>query len=368
MNYTTDQIYALVGRDDKVAVITFFPNSDAYEIYGESLTAVFEYNQKDREDYERRFQDGIDEEKSGKVKLRYLGFDLAKDKIEMIKSTGINSSDIFSIFTLDSPHHNVFHKEEKRSMVTHNIQITKEPKGGDYDWMYGFKRRLASEGVEFFAHEKELYLAMKLFYEPEQLSLEEKSFAYIEGKLNEAIELQLLEIKFDKEVISKEEETRWEYLTRKQMESNYDVLKNELQNAGSSIFKISSENAALYNHLMTGIHKYIPRRLNGFKGKPIYLDWKGYLHVFIRHVDEFKINMAFENKDKFLWDPRDVIPVMKHVIEKVDDEIQLFWNEKPGQRFSKYGIQSFYYEGDYYTFHIEGDGRLSTFHRNRKEI
>ena len=152
------------------------------------------------------------------------------------------------------------------------------------------------------------------------------------------------------------------------METNIETLKQELQNAGSNMAKLYNQNKSLYKHLLNGTIKYLPERLNGFKGKPIYIDWKGYLHVFIRHVEEFKINNAFEDKDKFLWDPRDVTTVIKKVIESVEDEIQQFWKDKPGQRFSKYGAQSLYFEGDYYIFHIEGDGRLSTFHRSKKKI
>jgi hypothetical protein len=152
------------------------------------------------------------------------------------------------------------------------------------------------------------------------------------------------------------------------MESNMTILKQELQNAGSSMAKLYNQNKGLCNYLLKGTLKYLPDRLNYIKNKPIYLEWNGYLHVFIRHVEEFKIKNAYEGKDKFLWDPRDVMTVIKHVIESVDDEVQQFWKENPGQRFSKYGAQSLYFEGDYYTFHIESDGRLSTFHRTKKKI
>lgn len=57
---------------------------------------------------------------------------------------------------------------------------------------------------------------------------------------------------------------------------------------------------------------------------------------------------------------------MRHVIDAVDKEYQSFREENPEQRFSKYGDQSLYFQGDYYIFHIEIDGRISTFHRTKK--
>jgi hypothetical protein len=87
----------------------------------------------------------------------------------------------------------------------------------------------------------------------------------------------------------------------------------------------------------------------------------------MRQVEEFQVNKHFEHKDNFLWKEEDVFNVMGHVIEQIDKEYQQYRDEKPEQRFSKYGPQSLYFQGDYYTFHIEPNGRISTFHRNKKE-
>lgn len=368
MSYSTDNIYKLVGRDDKVAVLTFITDSDAYQKYGETLTALFLYDQFEREKFEKRFLEQIDEGKSGDIKVRYLGLDLAKAEIDTLKKSGINSEDILSIFPSHLPHHNLFHSEEKRAINTLEIPIHKESKGGDYDWMYGFNRKMVSEGMLMFPYERESYLAMKLHYEPESFTDDEKAYAYSDGKLKKSIERHYLDLRFEKEIITLEEEKRWEELTSEFMEENMKLLKKDLQSVGSSMAALYVQNKGLYNHLLTGTLKYLPERLNGLQDKPIYLDWQGYLHVFIRHVEEFTINNAFPDKDKFLWHPKDVITVIKHVIESVDEEIQLFWKDKPDQRFSKYGAQSLYFEGDYYTFHVEADGRLSTLHRTKKRI
>ena len=367
MSYTLDVIYKLAGRGDKVAVLTFDPDSESFKIYGESLTVVFHYDQFEREKFEKRFQEKIDEGTLGSIKARYLGFELPKKKIESLKKDGINSKDILSIFQSWS-HKNLYHKEDKRTIDTLEIPLHRKAKGGDYNWMYGFKRKIVNDGCELFPYEKDFYLAMKMHFEEDKLSDPEKEYVYDNSILKESIERHLLDIKLEKEIITPEEEKRWEEIYLKFMEGNLDKLKQELQDAGSNLAKLYSQNTGLYKHLMTGTYKYIPERLNGLKGKPIYLDWNGYLHVFIRHVEEFKINNAYENKDKFLWDPKDILTVIHKVIENVDDEIQGFWKVNPGQRFSKYGAQSLYFEGDYYTFHVEGDGRLSTFHRNRKNF
>ena len=79
-----------------------------------------------------------------------------------------------------------------------------------------------------------------------------------------------------------------------------------------------------------------------------------------------KINAHFEHKDNFQWKEEDVFTVIEKVIEQANDEIQEFFEQNPNGRYSRYGDKSLYFEGDYYTFHIENDGRLSTFHKNKK--
>lgn len=88
----------------------------------------------------------------------------------------------------------------------------------------------------------------------------------------------------------------------------------------------------------------------------------------MKHVEEFQVNKNFEHKDNFQWNEEDVFMVMGHVIESIDADYQKYREDKPEQRFSKYGPQSVYFQGDYYTFHIEPNGRISTFHKNRKEL
>lgn len=366
MSYSQEEIYTLVGRDDKVAVLTLHEDSEGYKVFGKDLTVVFLYNQYEREQFEEKHRSGSDENTYGKIKAKYLGYDIPQGAIEFLEKEGINSTDIKLIFPSPWPHENLYHKEEKRAIRKLKIPIKKEPKGGDYDWMYGFKKKLVSDGVGLCPHDREWYLAMKLYYEENNLSEGEQTEIWDNGTLKPGIEEKYLEIKFDKEIITEEEQKKLEYLWAESMNRNFEILKQELNNAGVSLKKLRGVNPALLWFLIKGTYQYIPRHLNIAGARAIYLDFQGFLHVFLRHVQEFEAGGQFKHKDNFLWNPEDVIMVMKKVISSVDDEIQEFWNERPDQRFSKYGKQSLYFEGDYYTFHVEADGRLSTFHRNRK--
>jgi hypothetical protein len=57
---------------------------------------------------------------------------------------------------------------------------------------------------------------------------------------------------------------------------------------------------------------------------------------------------------------------MGNIIRGIEDEYQIFRRRNPTLRFSRFGPQSQYFQGDYYTFHIENTGRISTFYKNKK--
>lgn len=368
MIYSLEKIYALVGRDDKVAVLSFQRDSEAYRNFGNEITVVFLYNQPEREHFEDKHRTNTNDTTHGRVKAKYLGNDLPEESVELLKREGVNSKDISSIFHSPFPYENVYHKEERRTIRKIILPIEKMPKGADYDWMYGFNKRLVKDGIGLCPYDRERYLAMKLFYEPGNILPEEFAEVWNNGIIYPAIEEKYLELKFEKEITTLEEEKRLEQLWQESIRRNMETFKQELNNAGISLKKLQMENPAVYYFLIKGTYQYIPRHLNIAGARAIYLDFKGFLHVFLRHVEEFKVSEQTKNKDNFLWDPEDVLMVIKNVITSVDEEVQAFWKKEPNQRFSKYGEQSFYFEGDYYTFHIEADGKLSTFHKNRKKL
>lgn len=368
MPYSTDIVYKLVGRDDEVAVLTFSDGSEEFKEFGKSLTVIFEYTKSQREKFEKRFLEQKDSGEVEYLKVRSLGNNLTKDKEELLKQKGIKSASIIDIFSMPGFNKNLFHKPEKRLLNKLKIQIRSEPNGGDYDWIYGFYKKQLETGVVFFKDEINRFLAMKLHYEPLQITHEDKALIFKNGALNEDIEWYLLELKFDKEIITEVEEIRWKELFLKRTNESVNVLMEELQNAGIKLKELASINPIACKHLINGTYQFIEKRLNSDIGKPIYIDWKGYLHIFLRHVEGFKIGKNYSEKDIFLLNPKDVIPVVKKVIDAANEEIQTFWKSKPYQRFSKYGDQSLYFLGDYYTFHIEGTGRLSTFYISKNKI
>src|SRR5690606_640121 len=201
--------------------------------------------------------------------------------------------------------------------------------------------------------EKRFYLAGKLYYEPDALSEEDKKEIYVgDHQLNENVEWEFLRIKYMREEVTPEEIKRISQLIIKKDNQGMDVLDKYLKEAGSSLSKLAKENLDQAAKLLVKVNQFKERRLSVLGKTPMYLDIDGYLHIYMRHVEEFKINKHFEHKDNFQWNEGDVFMVMEQVIHEIENDIQAHFEKRPGQRYSRYGRKSVYFQGDYYTLHI----------------
>ena len=366
MNYTLEEIYQLVGKEDKAAGITFKAGSEAFNNYGNFITAVFIYTQKEREELDQLIKNKP-YNKCGYFRAKYLGRDLSEDKVNQLLTIGISSQDIVEILYVQEPSKNTFHSSEKREMIKINVPFNSLPKGRDLDWMYGFSKNEVNEGIGQSPKEYAFYLAGKLYYEPESITEEETLHIYNKkGDFDVKIEWEYLQIKYFREELNDDEKKRLAELYGIKKKEGYDILNEYLQQAGSGLKKLVKENVDQAVDLLMKIMQFKERRLTVTSKHPIFLDLDSYLHIYMRHVEEFQVNKHFEHKDNFQWNEEDVFRVMGKVIKEVEIEYQHFREELPDRRYSRYGDQSLYFQGDYYTFHIESNGRVSTFHKNRK--
>lgn len=205
MKYTLKDIYNLVGKDDKVALLTFDHDSDSYAVYGGKISVVFSFNQKER----LQMKKDVFESKN-LIKIRYLsGGKLSKRKIKLLKEEGVKIDDISSILSTNIPSQNTFHSEETRTIKTMNIPIEILPKGEDYDWMYGFRKMQVSKNIGLSPKERAFYLAGKYFFEPDSLTKEESDEIFSEeGVFEKNVEWEYLEIKHIREETNDDEKRK----------------------------------------------------------------------------------------------------------------------------------------------------------------
>lgn len=369
MSYSTDTVYLMVGRDDRVATLTLYSDSHPSKIYGEIITVLFEFNPFERAILENNYCNQTDEGKAAVLKVTYLAGDLNKEQIKALERDGINTSDIANIIHSNRFKLNTYHSKDIRTLQTMNIAMNVEPKGGDYDWIYRFTKDRLRRDIGLPPDEMNFYYACRVYYESDNITNDEREKIYTSnGVLKPEIELELIELKIQREDDQPQDIERFHkiYASLENGKKAMDLISKELLRAGTSLKKLALKDPEKLQQLYIKVCFHKDIHLNVMGKVPIYLNKKGLLHIYLKHVKEYSVYENSDEKDNFQWDEKDVIRVIKAVIMDVDDEAQRHWSKKPNSRFSKFGKQSYYFEGDYYTFHIEKDGSLSTFHTIKK--
>lgn len=370
MEYSQEHIYRIVGKDNNVAALTLKTDSESYKKYGGEPTVVFLYTQRERDELDKQITTNACTHGMAKVKVLFYNLSTIGLKSELPEEIEINSQDIEDIYYLPfNLNQNTFHSTEKRTINKIQIETQALAEGGDWDWFYNFeKMRVMENGIILSPEEHKRYLALKLFYEPSDLTEEEKNEIFVTEKdLNENVGFYYFKILEDKGL--KVDDNVIENLKKlffKRMNEKGELLNKYLIEAGSSLKKLVKENPGMVTTLFMKLIEFRQERLNVMGRYPIYMDEDSYLHIITRHVEDFKFNTHYEKKDNFQWFEEDVIIVMRKVIEKIDEEYQEFRTLKPTSRYSRYKDDSIYFEGDYYTLRIQPSGRIDTLYKNRK--
>ena len=366
MNYSAEEVYQLVGKQDKTAGVTFKSGTEPYERYGPFVTVQFLYGQREREALDQRIVDPASKT-SQRLKVKYLYGELPTEKVDQLEREGISTDDIAEIMYFKADEKNTFHSTEKRTLNKIVIPFRVQPKGRDCEWAYGFAKRQVAEGIGLSPQERAFYLAGKLYFEPEEVTTAEEAEIFpAGGSVDPRVEWEYLRILFVREEATADDNRKASYLMKKRDDAAERLLNEKLKETGSGWPRLIKEDSDLAANLLVKVRLYEDRRFNVTGKVPIYLDLDGYLHVYMRHVEEMKVNDRFAAKTNIQWEEQDVRLVIRNVVEKINPDIQQFFERNAGKRYSRYGKTEIYYEGDYYTLHIEPDGRISTFHKNRK--
>ena len=95
----------------------------------------------------------------------------------------------------------------------------------------------------------------------------------------------------------------------------------------------------------------------------MYMDFKSFLHIYLRHVDIVNIGNQLAQKDKFQLYEKDVLIMIDHVMRALNDEYQKFREDNPEKKFVRKGEMAYYCRGDYYEVYVDKDGRIETLYK-----
>ena len=359
--FLPSQIYELVGRDDGVATLSFRKGSSMDVLYPEGVTVSFVYTLTERKQLEENMR-SLDDNDTVAAKLLLIGdnFAVNKDTVEICVR---DITDI--LYTTKADERNKFHSKELRSLNTLTIPLRKMSKGQDIGWIYGYLKRMKDEGVALMPQEESQLLAYKLICDKDSLTDEDKEQIFNDkGKVaNKDVSYYYLKFKKEAGLLSEEDERLLKKLDENRFSERLVILDEELRKAGMNRKQLCVDYPSKAKFLLEQMDKFCEKRFNATGKHLLYLNFESFTHIYLRHVEEMKMKNQFEERDKFQLKEDDVLQVLGLVMRAVNGEYQIWKEKNPNGRFYRAGKMAYYFNGDYYCFDVDPDGRISTFYK-----
>ena len=364
--FSIEELYAMYGQyDRKYISIEFHKFSESAAKFGRNIGGVLTYHKKEREELE----DAISQENvprtNGLVKI-----DCSKDeklsdeqKKELIEN-GFISGDIYEVLASDFPvakSYNQTGTKDIPNTITVNVDPTDFDPNRAYLWLYGQRIK---NGDILIEEEIAKFCGLSLYLKPgsENYDFVKENCFDENGQKLPKVRYFELEAKLYAKDIRKEELLEFnEFLQARKVERIEAIKKEIKRSTNKRLEQFEEEHPDIYSELQKSRVQFETESLE-YHGlvTPIYWDYEGFLHIYLRHCDELAIEGHFENKTKFQYTQKDIKRILKIAIDELKPKI----NEKlkEGKDFRIYGDRSLYFNGNHYSLHILADGRVAAFH------
>lgn len=359
--FTQKEIYEYAGANDCVATLTL--SQESAKVFGESLTVVFVYYQKDRMALEK---DKMALNDISNVKAKELLGELDETLYAQLLKDGIPTKDIIEMLVGPaSEENNTYGSSLLRKPKILEIPIESEGNGDDIYFMYGALCHFIADGIELTPEEHNEYLAYKIVLEPEKLTEKEREEIFDENGaiVNQEVGYFWLLWKKETGKLTEKNKTDLMQLSQNRIANRFGLADKELRNMGLSFEKLVKsypEKAALLFSKIISFHEH---RYNVVGKHLLYMSFESFLHIYLRHVKELAVDNQFGERSKFQLAEKDLKATMDIVIGALNDEYQTYKDEHPNNRFFRKGNMAYYYNGDYYDVDILPDGQIGSFYK-----
>lgn len=359
--FTQEEIYAYAGAKDRVATLTL--SQESARVYGETLTVAFVYYQKERIALEK---DKTALNDISNVKAKELLGELDSSLHAQLLKDGVPTKDIVEMLVgPETENQNTYTSPHLRKPKVLEIPFESKGNGDDIRFMYGALCHFISDGIELTPEEHNEYLAYKIVLEPEKLTEKEKAEIFDEnGKIvNQEVAYFWLMWKNNAGQLTEKNKEDLMQLAKNRIVNRFELADKELGNMGLSLDKLVKNYPEKANLLISRIINFHERRYNIVGRHLLYMSFKSFLHIYLRHVKELSVENQFGERSKFQLAEKDLNSTMNIVLDALNDEYQKYKDEHPNNRFFRKGNMAYYYNGDYYDIDILPDGQIGSFYK-----
>ena len=362
--FTQAQLYAYGGRDDSVFTLTLRENSESYKKYGNLLTVCFVYTRDERKVLESDIT-SLDQEPCVKARL-LVPCKQSENAAVILLKEGVKTRDIVQMTVLPSvEENNTFQSKEKRILNVMEVPFNAYGGGRDIGWMYGFMCKKKKGGIGFMPDDEDLYTAYRFICDRDGMSDAERHKVIDEAGHITMTNVGYHYLKWGEEagLLGEKDKELLAELKRRKVRERFEVLKDELKRAGISYNQFREKYKEQAFFFLQRLYTFHDRSFNIMGKHPLYMDFRSFVHIYLRHVDDVNMGEQLAQKDKFQLFEKDVMYMIDHVMHELEKDYQQFRDANPDKKYRRTGNMSFYCLGDYYEVFVDKDGRLESFYK-----
>lgn len=360
MNFSYEELYSMYGQYDTFVTLDFHQGSESYNKFGQSLMGTLKYTLEQREQLELSLKLKHIPRSSKRILFSpSILHNLSEEQKISLDKDGILNDDISSVSSVNRPRKNVYSEKSKKEIpnqIKLDVHISEKE---SYMMMFGLYKTKLKDGCELTNIEKNDFYALKLYFEPKNITAEESQYI-IDNKTNKhklSIREKYLKIKSSYVELTDEENKEIHDIWNIQFKEKEAILKKEIQRSGDNWNSLPIEQQI---KLLATAYKFEDEILLSCS-KSIWWDLERFLHIMIRHTSDLQ-NGKYKEKTAFQYEFSNIRELIKSVILSVEKEIEEEFNVNPNKNFNRQGKRAVYFNGNYYKVEIEPSGRLLTFH------
>ena len=359
--FTQEEIYEYAGAQDSVVNLKL--SKELSCIYGDSLTVVFVYSQKERITLEKNKAALND---MSNIKTKELLGDINSTLYNKLLEDGIPIKEIVEMIVYQvTEENNTFTSALLRKPKILEIPFESIGDSNDIFVTYNDLSRFISDSVKLSPEEYNNYLACKLILNPNDLIEREKAKVFDKSGKIVNQEVGYLWLMWKKRLgrLTEKNKADLEKLSLNRLTNRLALADKELQNMGLSFDKLLKKYPEKASFLFLKILNFRECRYNLVGKHLLYMSYESFLHIYLRHVKELSFFNQFSERSKFQLEEKDLKITMNIVLHALNNKYQEYKDKNPNNRFFCKGSMAYYCNGDYYDVDILPDGQIGTFYK-----
>ncbi|WP_293744884.1 hypothetical protein [uncultured Pedobacter sp.] len=364
LKYSFQTIFLQIGQYDRYAIFDFKYGSEAFLKYGSTVYGFIIYTPSQRAALKIQTSSEAIPYEDGVIILDGALRDQKINKI--LRSDGFYVHDIKRLSTMDiGPFTNQYDNTHIKAIPnTITIDFSPDLLDGERMQYMNFINRI-KEGIPLISEEKRQYYALMLLLDRERITEEEKQQYLVNPKTGYFYDDVVLTLFKTYASVDDEDGTSRKLVNRALRNRRKERTKficRHLGIAEKHIDNLKIENKPAWKELMKLIYGFEPETLTlwGWRHH-IYWDFERFIHIYLRHYKSFLINESSKGQGTgFLYTIKDIRRIINIVIEQNQQSIEERLDQ--GKGFHIQNDNGYYYNGNYYSFKIDSDGKLMQFH------